>query len=367
MNKSRLSVICFSGAFFIVGSYILASVTIFRNETFAFIIRDLIPVGFTGFTVLAIILGVIGNALLLYTVRFPKGMLPNSVIFFLFWINLAIVVINWIFVVWEFFSYENFIFGTFGVYLHALRKIAWVYLATLSLVTYYSINAYRNVMTKIVHLIYQLPIIQKLRFVKFMATNTLLKVSASCLPLAISIYIINSNLSGFPQWVRNETRLTISNMKLPPQDRYELGLKDFHIEMQFVEKHTPRDAIIFHPLQSEAFPIVGNQVLIRFHLFPRRLVSEPLIENFLDDYPETSIVYSILDYGYDSGNAILSLHKPLNAEEVVLLMNDDTVRNYSNILVTEDWSHNQGDFKIGVIKYSIDTNTISHSNQLTNN
>jgi len=67
----------------------------------------------------------------------------------------------------------------------------------------------------------------------------------------------------------------------------------FGVQYKYVEalrQITPQDAVIVHPEQGVVWPLIGNQPVIRYFLFPRILVSAG-VENFSSAIQDFSIIF----------------------------------------------------------------------------
>jgi hypothetical protein len=72
-------------------------------------------------------------------------------------------------------------------------------------------------------------------------------------------------------------------------------MPELYRQLKFITFHTPESSVIVHPDQSEEYPEIGNQVLIRYLLYPRLLVSYSKYSSFLSSTQNSSLPVFFVD------------------------------------------------------------------------
>ena len=130
-----------------------------------------------------------------------------------------------------------------------------------------------------------------------------------------------------------------------------IDLGDFAYDMEFVLKNTPADSVLLHPEQSEDFPLVGNEVLDRYYLYPRILVSPGKVDLFSKDYQGRDCkLYSIVSMGPLPLKNIFPMTK-IDVNEFKYLTKSNTVNNMNITKFDPKMIYNITDFKIGIIRH----------------
>ena len=127
---------------------------------------------------------------------------------------------------------------------------------------------------------------------------------------------------------------------------------DFSLLTKFVTKEVPEDATIFHPLQSNEYPMFGNQALLRYFVFPRKLVSPGLSQSYLEkEIKEGEEIYSILSRSGD-GSSYYPDYR-IMADSIKVLRPDGRIDTYYQVEYNSQFVDGLGEFKVGIIKHSL--------------
>lgn len=231
-------------------------------------------------------------------------------------------------------NYANFVFSKYNIYLPSLRiysslQILYVSVGILSLVYF------------------RLPRERDLNIV-----SRSLKEIVGYLAAIITAIILFNNLSDFTNFMINEFTLYKKYVFASRVARNELpDLGDYYYKIVFVRDNTEKNAVILHPKQSEAFPDIGNQPLIRYTLFPRKLVTQDLEEKFFKENQSINVpIYYIMARGEGDRSDTIFPNHPVKAKSVTILLNDGSRKTQMNVDYTPVFLKNLENFKIGVMK-----------------
>jgi len=231
-------------------------------------------------------------------------------------------------------NYPNYVFSQFNIYLPSLRVYSSLQ------ILYISVG--------IISLIYfRLSRAGKLNI----RSRGLKGITGGLATILVAVIVFNS-LSDFTNFIIDEITLYKKYVFASSTARNELpDLGDYYYKIIFIRDNTEENAVILHPKQSEAFPDIGNQPLIRYTLFPRRLVTQDLEEKFFKENEniETPIYYILARGEGDRSDTIFPNH-PVNAESVTILYNNGTQDTQRNVDYSPAFLKNLENFKIGVIK-----------------
>ncbi len=88
----------------------------------------------------------------------------------------------------------------------------------------------------------------------------------------LSLYLIN-NISSVLSLVKRNVSYSLSNTKATYDEKMIEKMGFFYEYMQFIKAHTPEDAVIHKPPKLDPWHMTGNAGLVRYFLYPRKLVS----------------------------------------------------------------------------------------------
>ncbi|HCR35708.1 TPA: hypothetical protein DIU22_01520 [Candidatus Woesebacteria bacterium] len=224
--------------------------------------------------------------------------------------------------------YSNYSFSRYYIFLPSLKFYAnfQVLMLVVGFVSYwiFSFNKWKKVLT---------------------INNISFLIVVSLLPL-----IIFNILVGIPSELKDE--LYIFRTFVLKNNRQIPDFQSLRDELDFITSNTPPTATIIHPTQSNEFPIIGNQPLIRHGLFPRTLISAKYATDFLLQINNQTDIYYMLSVSYDPTTRIQTIfpNYQVNTSEILILYFDGSVRRVDKPLYVPELVNNLGQFDIGLIK-----------------
>lgn len=312
--------------------YVLGAILIFRNSMLVSLIRQYIPLRFGVLTILNS-----GLAILYFFVICTFGILPyKNIIKITYWLlGLALIAVfgNLALQSIEAKNYENFVFGNYGIFLPYLKQFAFLQIPTM--------------------IITLLVVTQSRLLVLSHKASAWLVYFPLLLLYGLVGLVLIKNIGEFPGWIVPALRETAINLSLRPEERFEPGMRDYQEELLFAQSHIPEEAVVVHPQQSVPFPVNGNQVMVRYYLYPRVLVTEKRYDLFLQRHPEQKDFYMLIDTNQREDELIVFPRDEIAAKNVWLLLEDNQIREFGEIRVTPEWITEQMPFRIGVLHYSL--------------
>lgn len=121
---------------------------------------------------------------------------------------------------------------------------------------------------------------------------------------------------------------------------------------KFIIFSTEENSTIIHPKQSEAYPVIGNQPLIRYFLHPRTLVSTSFADEYLRNNEDDS-VYFLLKKAQNNSDEYFPnklLQSGLDIETVYILLTNGTIRKYDSGVILSDLGEIYNLIDVGIIK-----------------
>lgn len=222
-------------------------------------------------------------------------------------------------------NYANYVFSRYRIFLPALKSYADFQLILLSLSFLFFYQKKQRVVEKY--------------------------ISLRNLQLVVVIVIVHGILSSCPSFFKMQAIIWKDYVILPTDKKKEaLDLGDFTELTKFITEETSEEVVIFNPPQSIDYPTIGNQALLRYFVFPRRLVSASLSEKYLaETLNKEGPIYSIL---IKSGvEEKFFPQTEIMAERIVVLRNNGTRDEYFNIGYGSEFLEKVGEFRIGLIKH----------------
>jgi len=147
--------------------------------------------------------------------------------------------------------------------------------------------------------------------------------------LALLILFIPLLLVGYRNIVEttpkiiDEALLTFRYFDKSYDEKMRARWGKFYDYMVFIKENTPEDAVIYHPPQIKPWEFEGNQVLLRYFLYPRILVSGSISR---EDYEGPEITHILIVWGKPSpGVEGLNFgwpKKEIKASEVMIMGED---------------------------------------------
>lgn len=234
---------------------------------------------------------------------------------------------------------------------------------------------------------FSLEIIERIKYPNYVYSNFHIYIPAlvgfSYIQLFVFVCGVYFLFGKFFRWIKPESILSWNNIiiflliatvygtvvKLPSfasdeyiQQRNNYSMKSLDIryrttdlpqlsrQLLFIRSKTPDDAVIIHPPQSVDFPDVGNQVLLRYYLYPRTLVTYKLLNQYLNDKSkETCNMYTLISRSGSDKEYIFPNVTSLPVKNATVLNYDGTIVNM-DLKTFNNASLVKENFLIGVLE-----------------
>jgi len=224
--------------------------------------------------------------------------------------------------------FQNYTFSKFYIYLPSLSFFAYflILVFVVGFISYLEAN------------------FKRLRMV-FTLTNISSFIIVSFLPL-----ILFSIILDIPPQLKDELIIYHTYILSRNKDQNP-DFPSLKKELDFIKSVTSMTSAIIHPTQSNEFPLLGNEPLIRHDLYPRELVSS----KFADDFIKTTKrqdVYYILSVYEDRATKKITIFPDykIDASEILILYFDGHMDRMNNMVYSPDMISKLGNFDIGLIK-----------------
>lgn len=271
-------------------------------------------------------------------VKVKKNLVDKLIIFSTFLMSAAVIVLNIIFNYLESINYPNYVYSKFHLYLPYLSQFSTFQ----TLLVFLAVILFFNRM-KIVNSIFTLS--RKNELIKLLV-NTEFVVALITLIIISSFVPVFVNMSVYE--VKMFIRSNFSNLdyRFRTVDLWDVGMK-----MDFVAKNIPENSSVLLPPQTWDFPEIGNQVLVRYYLFPRVLISPKRVDLYLKDHGGNCELYSLLG---EKGNHKLEYFPETDFKNVNIIIRnkDGKIFDFKNINYDDKFRKTLKGLEIGVIKYN---------------
>jgi hypothetical protein len=322
--KNAKKIILFSSALF-VGVYLINLVFVFRSSPllvpFQTILKTLIK-----YSSVIVIAGYISYfAVFVWLVDVCKRSIELKRLVQIVSFSGLGAVFAWLFFVFlDKVNYHNYVFSTYDIYLPSLERFA--NFQTIVLISgYYTFwylkNHKQNVTKK-----YVFPIVIIILFVNVFLGN-----------ITKFVDIVSNEMKFLSQYYHSQGKLE----KTPDF----ITLKRWS---SFINLYTESNSAIIHPVQSDEYPVIGNQPLARYFLYPRTLVSTTFADQYIKDNKNINIYYIFKKANSLPGEYFPS--KETNFKKAYILFMDGTIKEYSNSDFLMDFEKIYDKIDIGVLK-----------------
>lgn len=170
--------------------------------------------------------------------------------------------------------------------------------------------------------------------------------------IALISLILMNILFDIPVHLKDE--INIYHVYIKDKDKkYVPDFDSLIRELNFIKLNTSPNATIIHPTQSNEFPLLGNQPLVRHSLFPRQLVSSKFALNFIKENKNSSEdIYYIVSKYVDKELNKEVFFPPYNVKtsEIIIMNIDGEVTRISNLNYRPEMIKELTMFDIGLIK-----------------
>lgn len=314
-------------------SNIFSLILVFRSSPFMLSLGFLKTV-FVGFSQLIIpIVYLLTLAAIVYYVRqrdFYKSLFVKLIVFLSLCISLLVTASYFYFNYQDLVKYQNFTFSTYYIYVPSLKFYAYVQI--LGFVVGFVSFSIANFD----------------KWKKSMIFNNFFFVIFVAL---ISLILMNI-VFDIPVHLKDE--IFIYHVYIKDKDKkYVPDFDSFSRELNFIRSNTSPKAMIIHPTQSNEFPLIGNQPLIRHGLFPRQLVSSKFAINFINTNKNLNEdTYYIISKYVDKKLNKEIVFPPYSVEtsDIMVMSIDGEVTKIYNRDYSPEMINSLGSFSIGLIK-----------------
>ena len=225
-------------------------------------------------------------------------------------------------------NYANYVYTKYHVYLPYLHEVANLSFLTIIVIVFWFALKVTN------------------RVGNIRAFNILKKPTmVVSIVVILILYEISRGLqTSIFEEIKNIKKLRTINL---PYEYMALDLENFAKEMVFVRKNTEDNSAILIPPQTWDYPDVGNQVLVRFFLFPRTLISPKSLKVFTDSNKDC-IFYSILaESDLKKGEYFPSVDVD---SELIILQKEEKIYFYEKQKYDSNFRETLENVSIGLIK-----------------
>jgi len=163
--------------------------------------------------------------------------------------------------------------------------------------------------------------------------------------------VLFTNIFVLPNIFIKESKLIVKALSSSQTDAKLMEFGGLYDNLMFIVNNTEPSSTIIHPNQSTTFPLIGNQPIIRYILFPRTLVSDELVDKYSNANPNPrSPIYYILTIGYKDDLPVFFPTGNINAKEIKIYVSKNSTLNFSEVVYNEQFVKSLGIFQIGLIK-----------------
>ncbi len=215
----------------------------------------------------------------------------------------------------EYVNFPNFVYSTYHIYTPYLIRFSY-YEFGLILLGFYFIYAKRNNL--------------KADFINGSLSKIVMPSKIVYLFVFLLVYrvlfvdFIPSIVDEYHQQV-NARNMKV-DFKFRTTDMPQLAVK-----AEFLRKHTDEESVVVNPPQSWDYSDIGNQVLMRYFLFPRTLVSYSKLNKYISENSNNCKLYSIVSRGYVNKNDYFPDSDKLDISKLSLLLNNGEVKIYFDL------------------------------------
>jgi hypothetical protein len=191
---------------------------------------------------------------------------------------------------------------------------------------------------------------KEMDFKKLKIKNLLSRFIAFTTFFLLSLYLIN-NLHSVLSLANRNISFILANPTATYDEKMTKKMGFFYEYMQFIKENTPGDAVIHLPPKIDPWQMTGNAGLVRYFLYPRKLVStgDPYIlsEN---DYDYIMISKGFFNQAGDWGHGWPKIS--VEAEKILYL--DPEIKNIKEVFKDYDPDDSENEGAWGLIKIDKD-------------
>ena len=261
---------------------------------------------------------------------------------FIFYITLflsiCVISTNYLLIFIESVKYPNFVYSQYHIYLPYLNSFSnlQVFVTILSIFIYSKkININDVLSAKNIKLL-----LKNLKKPYLILSIVLIYMVTISIPTYIKLGIYEFSLL-------NKSFDKNINYKMRTVDLWNIAIK-----MNYIERLLPTNSIVFIPPQTWDFPEVGNQVLSRYYLYPRTLVSPGKVKEYLEDNKDVcKIFYILLEKGRFKGEYFPE--EDIKNVKVTIVDFNGKKYEYNNADYNTKFKNNIKNLEIGIIERNL--------------
>lgn len=275
----------------------------------------------------------------------------NIRVLFILMVFIAIAVISSLFYFnfQDLIKYQNYVFSTYYIYLPSLKFYAYfqILIFCVGFVSYWIAN-FNNLNTFAIKIPSKTANIGQSgrRWKNVLTVNNLFfLIIISILPL-----LLFNLVSDLPFQLKDE--LFVYHSYILSKDKNQsLDFPFLKKELDFIFANTPAGSTIIHPTQSNEYPLLGNEPLIRHDLFPRTLVSAKFASEYIKNSKNPDIYYILSTY-VDAKTKIKTTfpNYKVDAIGITVLFLDGHVEKFVNKIYSPEFADSLKNYDVGLIK-----------------
>lgn len=234
------------------------------------------------------------------------------------------VIVAWLFFTFlERINYSNYVFSTYDIFLPSLQRFANFQVVVL--ISGYYVYWYLK---------------KRKRDIR--------KYLFSVVIVVLFVNIFLGNYTRIIDIILNETKFVVLYKQSGGKIEKTPDFVALRRWSNFIVNYTEENSTVIHPKQSEEYPVVGNQPLIRYFLYPRVLVSTTFADEYLSDSNKKNI-YFLFKRAYDKPGEYFPSEER-DFVKIYIMFLDGTVSEYSKSDFEENFDKIYENLDIGVLK-----------------
>lgn len=210
----------------------------------------------------------------LLTNKFINSNLNKNFILFFIFLNSISFLLAQVAQLLEFRNFPNYLYSTYHIYIPYLIRFSYyqIGIVLIGLYAFYLKKTNKK--------------IDFLSNIKHVKVFPKLIVMFFLILLVYKVMIID-----FVPAVIDEIKQQVNANGMRVDFKYRAtDMPQLSIKSEFIRKYSSIDTVIVNPPQSWDYSDIGNQVLIRYFLFPRKLVSYSKLDEYLSDLRDTKTI-----------------------------------------------------------------------------
>lgn len=231
-------------------------------------------------------------------------------------LNIGLFIFSWILQILERLYYPNYIYSSIHIYIPYLAVFSYLEIMIIAFSTYVFVQKKLKKDTGFIT-----------SFSKFLLDPYKI---VSLLLLVVICKVVVVDLPGV---IVNELRQQSNAINMNIEFKFRTTDMPLLAEKGvFIRQNTPNDSTIVIPNQSGDYPDIGNQVLIRYFLFPRTLVSYSKLNDYINDTPSNYCrMYTLVSRSYVDKNKYFPDFSRIKIKRILFLESGGKIGEYQNL------------------------------------